>query len=231
VSHSNELTELQREIIACRRCPRLIEYCEEIARVRRRAYRDQEYWGRPVPSFGDPQARLLIIGLAPGAHGANRTGRVFTGDKSGDLLYRVLYRTGFANRAESAWRDDGLELLGARISSAAHCAPPDNKPSLEELRNCRPWLERELDLLPGLRVVVALGRIAFDAYLSILKDRGILGRRSDYPFVHNRLHELTLPVITSYHPSQQNTSTGRLTESMLLDVFVAARRISDPSVL
>jgi uracil-DNA glycosylase len=231
VSSESKLIALGREVTACRRCPRLIEYCAEVARVKRRAYREQTYWGGPVPSFGDPQARLLIVGLAPGAHGANRTGRVFTGDKSGDLLYRVLFQTGFANRPDSTWRDDGLMLRGAYISCSAHCAPPDNKPSPEELRNCRPWLERELELLTGLRVVVVLGRIAFDSYLAVLKEQGRLGRRTDYPFGHNYLHDLEVPVITSYHPSQQNTSTGRLTEAMLMDVFAAARRISDTEIL
>jgi uracil-DNA glycosylase family 4 len=227
VSAEGKLVELGREVAACEKCPRLIEYCAEVARVRRRAYRDQEYWGRPVPSFGDPRARLLILWLAPGAHGANRTGRVFTGDKSGDLLYRVLFQTGFANRPESAWRNDGLELEGAYISCSAHCAPPGNKPLPEELRNCRPWLERELEALTELRVVVVLGKIAFDTYLGVLKERGEFGRRADYPFAHNHLHSLKLPVITSYHPSQQNTSTGRLTETMLLEVFWEARRIAD----
>jgi uracil-DNA glycosylase len=230
VGSDSKLVELGQEVAACRKCPRLIEYCAEVARVKRRAYREQEYWGGPVPSFGDPQARLLILGLAPGAHGANRTGRVFTGDKSGDLLYRVLFQTGFANRAESTWRDDGLELRGAYISCSAHCAPPDNKPLPGELRNCLPWLERELELLTEIRVIVVLGRIAFDTYLGVLKDRGMLGRRADYPFAHNYLHNLDVPVITSYHPSQQNTSTGRLTEAMLSEVFIAARRISDRDV-
>jgi uracil-DNA glycosylase family 4 len=165
--------------------------------------------------------------LAPAAHGANRTGRVFTGDRSGDLLYRVLYQTGFANRPESRWREDGLELAGAYISCSAHCAPPDNKPTVDELRNCRPWLERELSLLQDLKVVVALGKIAFDVYLSIVKDRGDITRRGDFPFGHNRLHALNPLVITSYHPSQQNTSTGRLTETMLRDVFACARALSD----
>jgi uracil-DNA glycosylase len=219
--------QLGREVAGCRKCPRLIEYCAEVARVKRRAYRDQEYWGGPVPSFGDPLARLLILGLAPGAHGANRTGRVFTGDRSGDLLYRVLFQTGFANQAQSTWRDDGLELQGAYISCSTHCAPPINKPWPEELRNCRSWLEYELELLTELRVVVVLGKIAFDTYLGALKARGKLGHRVDYPFAHNRLHRLEMPIITSYHPSQQNTSTGRLTEAMLLEVFAAARRISD----
>jgi len=231
VSSGSKLVQLGREITECRRCPRLIEHCQEVARVKRRAYRDQEYWGKPVPSFGDPRARLLILGLAPGAHGANRTGRVFTGDSSGDLLYRVLFQTGFANRAESKWRGDGLELKGAYISCSAHCAPPDNKPSPEELRNCRPWLERELELLRDLRVVVVLGKIAFDSYLAVLKERVNIGRLADYPFGHNYLHDFEVPVITSYHPSQQNTSTGRLTERMLVDVFAAARVISDRHIL
>ncbi len=210
----------------CKKCPRLIDYCQEVARVKRRAYRDWDYWGKPVPSFGDPDAQVLILGLAPGAHGANRTGRMFTGDRSGDWLYRVLYATGFASQPESWSRDDGLELYNARIAATAHCAPPDNKPTSQELRNCRHWLEAELDLLPDLLVVVALGRIAFDAYLSILKDRGLIARRGDFVFGHNRAHWLGegLPVlISSYHPSQQNTSTGKLTEKMLTDVFLSAR--------
>jgi uracil-DNA glycosylase family 4 len=227
VNSADKLQVIGRAIVGCRRCPRLVSHIAEVAVVKRRAYRDQEYWGRPVAGFGDPSARLLIVGLAPGAHGANRTGRVFTGDKSGDLLYSVLFQTGYANRAESVWRGDGLELRDAYISCSARCAPPDNKPSPEELRNCRPWLAQEIDLLARLRVVVVLGKIAFDSYLSVLRDRGALGRRSDYPFIHNQLHQLRVPVITSYHPSQQNTSTGRLTEEMLRDVFVKARAISD----
>jgi uracil-DNA glycosylase family 4 len=152
---------------------------------------------------------------------------VFTGDSSGDLLYRVLFKTGFANRPESTWRDDGLELQGAYISCSAHCAPPDNKPTPAELRNCRPWLERELELLRDLRVVVALGKLAFDSYLAVMKGQAKVSRVGDYVFGHNRLHALDVPVITSYHPSQQNTSTGRLTEEMLVEVFAAARVISD----
>jgi len=199
-----------------------------MARVKRRSYADQDYWGKPVPSFGDPDAQLLILGLAPAAHGANRTGRMFTGDRSGDWLYRVLYATGFASQPESRSSDDGLQLRRARIAASAHCAPPDNKPTPQELRNCRPWLEAELALLPDLRVVVALGRIAFDIYLSILKDRGLIASRAAFQFGHNRLHRPAVdsPVlISSYHPSQQNTSTGKLTEPMLTDVFRAARHI------
>jgi len=221
------LTVLRKEIIACRRCPRLRAWCEEVARVKRRAYRDWTYWGRPVPPFGDPAARLLIIGLAPAAHGANRTGRMFTGDSSGDLLYRVLHATGFASQPESRSRDDGLELRDAWITAVARCAPPDNKPAPEEIRNCRPYLERELDLLTHVRVVVALGRTAFDAYLAILRDRGVIRSRSAFVFGHDRPHR-TGPdqplLISSYHPSQQNTSTGKLTEAMLRAVFRRARR-------
>jgi uracil-DNA glycosylase family 4 len=200
-----------------------------VARIKRRAYRDQAYWGRPVPSFGDPDASLLILGLAPGAHGANRTGRVFTGDRSGDLLYRVLHATGFASQAASTSREDGLRLAGAYITAAVHCAPPGNKPAPEEIRNCRGYLERELDSLPNLRAVVALGKIAFDVYLSILRDRGIIRSRSAFVFAHNAAHQIGPghPVlVSSYHPSQQNTSTGKLTEKMLLDVFQRIRGLS-----
>src|SRR5882672_5405349 len=168
----NALTILNREVIACRLCPRLVAYREQIASEKRRAYRDCEYWGKPVPAFGDPEARVLILGLAPAAHGANRTGRMFTGDRSGDWLYRALHQTGFASQAASVSRDDGLTLLGAYITAAARCAPPDNKPTPEEIRNCRPYLERELDLLRNVKVVVALGKIAFDNYLEVLKARG-----------------------------------------------------------
>jgi len=226
---SDALRLLQQEVIACERCPRLRAYCARVAATRRRAHRDWEYWGRPVPSFGDPQARLLIIGLAPGAHGSNRTGRMFTGDASGDLLFRVLHSTGFAHQPVSRSRDDGLTLRGAYITAAVRCAPPGNKPAPGDIRNCRPYLERELDLLADLRVVVALGRLAFDVYLSILRDRGRITRRSGFPFEHNRLHGIArdLPLlISSYHPSQQNTSTGRLSESMLRAVFLKARRHS-----
>ena len=214
----NELAVLQQEIVACERCPRLRAYCREIARVKRRAYRDQEYWGKPVPSFGDPEARVLIIGLAPGAHGANRTGRMFTGDKSGEFLYRALYETGFANQPTSVSREDGLVLTGAYIAASGRCAPPDNKPTREELLNCRPYLERELTLLKNLRVVVALGRIAFDTYLSIIKERRTFG--------HNVMHDLKPILLASYHPSQQNTSTGKLTAQMLREVFEQARKLS-----
>ncbi len=223
------LEVLQEEIVGCGKCGRLRDHCSTVAAVKRRAYRDQEYWGRPVPAFGDPQARVLILGLAPGAHGSNRTGRMFTGDASGVMLYRALHKTGYASQAESVSRDDGLTLTDAFITAAARCAPPGNKPTPEELRNCRPFFERELDLLPNVRVVVALGKIAFDTYLDVLKSRGLIRSRAPFVFGHDR--EFTtapgLPaLISSYHPSQQNTSTGKLTEKMLIDVFKRARKRS-----
>ncbi len=226
------LTALNAEITACSRCTRLVAYREEIGRVRRRAYREQEYWSRPVPGFGDSDGRLLIVGLAPGAHGANRTGRVFTGDRSGEFLYRALWETGFANQAESVFRGDGLRLKDAYITGPVRCAPPDNKPSLAEILTCRPYLMRELDLLTRVRVVVALGGIGLNAYLSVLQERGQISSRTSFPFGHGRRY---LPraggpaVIACYHPSQQNTSTKRLTSQMLRDIFRQAREvIEDP---
>jgi uracil-DNA glycosylase family 4 len=219
---------LHEEIIHCCRCPRLRQHCIDVAIVKRRAYREWHYWGKPVPGFGDPAATVLVLGLAPGAHGANRTGRIFTGDRSGDWLYRALYQTGFASQPQSVSRDDGLRLRDLYITSAAHCAPPDNKPTLEEIHNCRPYLERELDLLQP-RVVVALGKIAFDTYLDILKSRGIIQSRAAFRFAHNQQFR-TAPgqpiLLSSYHPSQQNTSTGKLTEKMLLEVFRKARKLA-----
>jgi len=218
---------LQRKIVRCEKCPRLVEYRAEVGRVKRRAYRDWDYWAKPVPGFGDPHARLVLIGLAPGAHGANRTGRVFTGDSSGDFLYKVLFSTGFASQPTSVSRDDGLRLIDAYISAAVRCAPPDNKPSVEEIRTCRPYLERELDLLQNVQVVVALGRLAFDVYLGMLRDRGKIARRSGFVFAHDaeyRTGQDEPLLISSYHPSQQNTSTGKLTEAMFRAVFQRARR-------
>jgi len=218
---------LQREIVSCELCPRLVAYRAEVGRVKRRAYRDWNYWAKPVPGFGDPQARLLLIGLAPGAHGANRTGRMFTGDSSGDFLYKVLFATGFASQPTSTSRDDGLKLFDAYIGAAVRCAPPDNKPTVEEIRTCRPYLERELKLLKTVQVVVALGRLAFDVYLGILRNSGKIGRRSGFVFAHDAEHQMgsDLPLlISSYHPSQQNTSTGKLTEAMFRAVFQHARR-------
>jgi uracil-DNA glycosylase len=213
------------EVVSCRRCPRLVAYREDVARVKRRAYRDEDYWGRPVPGFGDAGARLLIVGLAPAAHGANRTGRMFTGDRSGDWLYRALHDTGFASQAHSVSRFDGLVLRDAFISAAVRCAPQDNKPSRDEMAACRGYLERELAVLSGVQVVVALGRIAFDTYLGILQDRGVIGSRTAFPFAHGAEHALHPVLLASYHPSQQNTSTGRLTAPMLLSVFSRARGI------
>jgi uracil-DNA glycosylase family 4 len=199
-----------------------------VAAYKRRAYLDWEYWGRPVPSFGDPQARILIVGLAPGAHGANRTGRMFTGDRSGDFLYRALYEEGFASQPHSVSRDDGLTLTDVYIAAAVRCAPPDNKPAPEEILTCRQYLEQELDLLPNVKSVIALGKVAFDGYLAILKHRGLIERRSAYVFAHNEPHRTgpNQPVlISSYHPSQQNTQTGKLTPKMFRAVFARARHI------
>jgi uracil-DNA glycosylase len=224
----SKLQILQREIVACERCPRLVKYREEIATVKRRAYRDWTYWGKPVPSFGDPNARLLILGLAPAAHGANRTGRMFTGDRSGDFLYRALNETGFASQPTSVRADDGLRLADAYVSASVHCAPPGNKPTIEEIYNCRTYLERELVLLQNVQVVVALGKLAFDVYLSILRDAGRIKRRSDFVFGHDRGYDMgpENPVlISSYHPSQQNTQTGKLTEPMFRAVFERAKRL------
>jgi len=222
------LQVLAEEIVRCERCARLRRYCEEVARVKRRAYRDHDYWGKPVPAFGDPKARLLILGLAPGAHGSNRTGRMFTGDRSGEYLYRALFETGFASQPESRAIGDGLKLKDAYITAAVRCAPPDNKPAPDEFKRCRPYLERELDLLKYVRVVVALGKLAADAYLGILCDRGVIRSRAQFPFGHGREHIIgaKLPILLcSYHPSQQNTSTGKLTAEMLRDVFARARAI------
>lgn len=224
----DSLCLLQQEIIGCCRCPRLVAHREQMAREKRRAFRDWVYWGKPVPSFGDPAARVLIVGLAPAAHGANRTGRVFTGDRSGDFLYRALYETGFASQPTSAHRGDGLALHDAYIASPVRCAPPDNKPSVEEIATCRGYLQRELPLLPNLRVVVVLGRIAFDAYLSILRGQGVIRSKAGFVFGHNVAHPIAAGqpvVLCSYHPSQQNTSTGRLTAPMLAAVFAHARQL------
>jgi uracil-DNA glycosylase family 4 len=222
------LDELNARIVACELCPRLREYCQEVARVRRRAYADWEYWARPVPSFGDPSARVLVLGLAPGAHGSNRTGRPFTGDGSGDFLYPILQEVGFASQACAVSRDDGMKLTGLWINSVARCAPPGNKPTPEELRNCAPWLDEELTLLHNLRVVVCLGRIAFEGLLGHAQRTRQITSRSGYPFSHGA--EFVLPgglhVVTSFHPSLQNTNTGKLTRPMLLDIFKRARELA-----
>jgi uracil-DNA glycosylase len=220
------LVKLNEEIIGCRKCPRLVRYREKVAREKRRAFRECEYWGKPVPGFGDPRARLLILGLAPAAHGGNRTGRVFTGDRSGDFLYQALYRAGFANQATSTNRGDGLELRDAYIAAAVRCAPPANKPLPSELANCRPYFEQELEILRP-RAVLALGSIAMCAYLGLLKDRGQIQSLAAFPFAHAASYQLPgkLPrLFASYHPSQQNTFTGKLTEAMLVAVLRKIRR-------
>ena len=222
----NDWSSLESSILLCRLCPRLVAWREEVARVKRRAYRDEDYWGKPVPGFGDPAARVLIVGLAPGAHGANRTGRMFTGDSSGDFLYAALHRAGFASQSTSRDRDDGLTLTDAFISAACRCAPPDNKPAPDELAACRHFLAAEITLLCDIQVVVALGRIAFDAILRVYADQAqpILPQPS---FAHNVVASLGdgLPLlVTSYHPSRQNTQTGRLTTGMFDDVWSNVRR-------
>lgn len=208
---------LKRQIENCTACPRLVEHCRQVAVLKRRAYRDFDYWGKPVPGFGDPAARLLIVGLAPGAHGANRTGRIFTGDRSGDFLFAALHTAGFANQPTSTVRGDGLQLHDAFITAAGRCAPPGNKPLPEELANCRPFLLRELELLRNLQLVVCLGRIALDAYR-------LARNLPRLDFGHGLLHDLDLPILCSYHPSQQNTQTGRLTMPMLVNIFQVARQ-------
>lgn len=225
----DSLVKIARDIVQCERCPRLRDYCLKIGEIKRRAYLDQVYWAKPVAGFGDPNARLLIIGLAPGAHGANRTGRMFTGDSSGDYLYRALYETGFASQPESRSIDDGLTLKGAYIAASGRCAPPDNKPAREELARCRIFLEREIDALKEVRVIVALGSIAFQTYLSILRDRGGIKTLSAFKFGHAAEYRPTPhgPIlIASYHPSQQNTSTGKLTREMLRSVFERASKLN-----
>lgn len=208
---------LAGEIEQCEACPRLREHCRRVAEVKRRAYRDFDYWGKPVPGFGDEKARVLVVGLAPGAHGANRTGRMFTGDRSGDFLFRALHETGFANQAESRERGDGLALRDVWITGAGRCAPPDNKPLPEELANCRRFLLEELRILRNIQVVVCLGRIALEAWART----GGLGRLE---FGHGRWIAGEPKVVCSYHPSQQNTQTGRLTREMLAEVFAGVRR-------
>ena len=222
------LEQVNAEIVACHKCARLVDYCQRVAREKRRAYRDQEYWGKPVPGFGDPNARVLILGLAPGAHGSNRTGRPFTGDGSGYFMYPVLYRAGFASQPTATHVGDGLRLKDVYITAAVRCAPPQNKPTPEEIHNCAPFLDREIDALKDLRVVVALGKIGFDAYLDYLKRRGLLERKSAYVFGHGVRYRTPdqRVLLASYHPSMQNTQTGKLTESMFLEIFKTAKRIA-----
>lgn len=221
-----QLAALNARIITCRKCPRLVRYREEVARTKRRAFRNETYWGRPVPGFGDPNAQLLILGLAPAAHGGNRTGRVFTGDRSGDFLFRMLHRAGFANQPISKSRDDGLQLKNVYVVAAIRCAPPDNKPLPAEVSNCRPYLEAEFDVLRP-RAVLALGKIAFDACLALLVAQEKIRSRAPFKFGHGASHQLPgkLPhLFAAYHPSQQNTQTGRLTPGMYLSVLRQIRR-------
>jgi uracil-DNA glycosylase family 4 len=217
---------LTDEIISCERCPRLRRHCLKIAREKRRAFAEESYWGRPVPGFGDAKARLLIVGLAPAAHGANRTGRVFTGDRSGEWLYRALHRAGFANQALSVSRDDGLRLNDAYVTATVKCAPPDNKPTPAEIERCRPYLERELEAFTRARVYLALGKIGFDQTWDILKARGeASGPRPKFAHLAEKRLDSGRVLLASFHPSQQNTFTGRLTEPMFDAVFSRARAL------
>jgi len=222
------LEELNARIPECALCPRLRNHCAQVAQVRRRAYVDWTYWGRPVPSFGDPEACVLALGLAPGAHGSNRTGRHFTGDGSGKFLYPVLHAAGFASQPHASSLDDGMRLRNLWISAVVRCAPPANKPTSDEQQNCAPWLDEELRLLTRLRIVVCLGKIAFDGLMASLLRTGIVSSRRGFVFRHGA--EFTLPdgrvVLCAYHPSLQNTNTGRLTRPMLLAVFHRARELA-----
>ncbi|MFZ5908741.1 MAG: uracil-DNA glycosylase [Chloroflexota bacterium] len=217
------LDELNTKIISCRKCPRLVEWREEVAHAKRKAYMDQEYWGKPVPGFGDPQARVLVVGLAPGAHGSNRTGRQFTGDASGDFLFPALFRAGFASQPESVSRDDGLTLADLYITASGRCAPPQNKPKTEELDACQPYLEREIEILQP-KVIVCLGRVAFDRVLRIYSARNL-----GWKFAHGAVFRLEagLWLVCSYHPSQQNTLTGKLTVPMFDALWARVRELLD----
>ncbi|TVP49780.1 MAG: uracil-DNA glycosylase [Gemmatimonadales bacterium] len=238
-SGSGPLAVLHDEVVTCRRCPRLVAWREEVAREKRAAFRDEDYWGRPVPGFGDPDARLLIVGLAPAAHGANRTGRMFTGDRSGEWLFRALHRAGFANQPHGTHRGDGLELRDAWLTASVRCAPPANRPLPSERKNCRSFMEAEFDhFLPRLRVVVTLGGFAFDHVLRLLRDRGLgvpspkpaFGHGVEVPVhvaagVPGHRQRAAVTVLTSYHPSQQNTFTGTLTEAAFDQVWSRARSL------
>jgi uracil-DNA glycosylase family 4 len=222
------LQQIHQSIITCERCPRLRTYCQGIAETKRRAYQDQTYWGRPVPGFGDPRARILILGLAPGAHGANRTGRPFTGDGSGDFMYPVLHELGLASKPQAIARDDGLKLRHAWIASVVRCAPPGDKPTPQELRNCASHLASEIQSLPRIRVVVSLGKIAFDGYLAYLLQTGVITRKSEYRFTHGAHYKLPngLQLLATYHPSLRNTNTGRLNRTMFTRIFLRARELA-----
>jgi uracil-DNA glycosylase family 4 len=220
----DSLRRIEAEVVACRACPRLVAWRELVAAEKRASFRDDDYWGRPVPGFGDPAATMVIVGLAPAAHGGNRTGRVFTGDRSGDFLFASLHRTGYANQATSVRRGDGLRLAGCYITAAVKCAPPANKPSVEERETCRPYLERELALLDRARVVVVLGQFAYDVTARLLgvRPRPRFGHGVEVPLASGRT------LVCSYHVSQQNTFTGTLTEQMLDDIFLRARALAAP---
>lgn len=227
------LDQLTQQVIACRQCTRLVRHRELVAQTKKREFRDWDYWGKPVPGFGDPKAELLVIGLAPAAHGANRTGRMFTGDGSGQWLIRAMYRAGFASQPMSTHRGDGLRLRNAYLTATVRCAPPDNRPAPGEISNCAGYLQQELALLTRVRVIVTLGHVAFQAYLSLARERGAVIPRPQPGFRHGALYTLsaqqTHPVlIASYHPSRQNTQTRRLTEPMLDEIFMQARRILAP---
>ncbi len=224
------LARIARDVVACERCPRLRAWCRRVAREKVRRFREQDYWGRPVPGFGDPRARLLVVGLAPAAHGGNRTGRVFTGDRSGDFLFAALHRAGFASQATSVSREDGLRLRGVYVAALVRCAPPANKPTPEEARRCRPYLARELRLFPKLRAILALGKIAMDGVLGLLRDEGRVPPRKGFAFGHGARHDLGdgLVLFASYHPSQQNTFTGKLTPASFDRVLRDVRRHLEP---
>jgi uracil-DNA glycosylase family 4 len=222
----DELTRIEAEVIDCRRCPRLVAYRERIAQEKRKAYRDWDYWGKPVPGFGDPRAQVLVVGLAPGAHGSNRTGRMFTGDASGDFLYPALFNAGFASQPKADSREDALVLHNMFITAVGRCAPPDNKPTPQELDTCQPFLEAELRALTELKVVVALGKIAFDRMLQLWKRQGYL--LAPAQFGHGagfRVHAELPYLLASYHPSRQNTQTGRLTAAMFADIWNRAQEL------
>jgi uracil-DNA glycosylase family 4 len=221
VSRVDSIEHIQKDVIDCNRCPRLRDHCSEIARVKRRQFMNDTYWGKPVPGWGDPEAKVMIVGLAPAAHGGNRTGRAFTGDNSGLWLYRAIHRAGFSNRAESIWRDDGLKLQGVYISMAAHCAPPENKPTPEELKNCSEYLVREMNALTEVSVFLVLGQIALKALWAVLPEN-VKPQRALPKFSHGGEIQLRdgRKIVCSYHPSQQNTFTGKLTEAMFDEVFL-----------
>lgn len=216
-------------LATCRRCPRLAEWREEVATTKRRAYQNETYWGKPVPGFGDRDANILLLGLAPGAHGSNRSGRMFTGDSSGNFLFPALYRAGFASQPNATDRHDGLELSGMWITSAVRCVPPGNKPSRQEMMNCQSWLEHDFKLLPRLRLVLALGSIAHDSYLELLKTRGVKIIKNRAQFAHGAFHtfENQLPMLDAYHVSFQNTNTGKLTAAMFDAVLEKAKALSE----